>query len=45
VVVDLIVSCLDGLLYPRVLGQPRPVSASLRAVLTDQLRHTLGVDR
>ncbi|WP_220131310.1 TetR/AcrR family transcriptional regulator [Streptomyces sp. PT12] len=43
VVTDLIVACLDGLLYPRVLGQPHPRTGPLRELLLDQLRHTLGV--
>lgn len=42
---DLIVACLDGLLYPRVLAHPRPVPAALRTVLLDQLQHALGVER
>lgn len=42
-IVDLIVTTLDGLLYPKVLGQPRPAGNGLRNLLVDQLRTTLEV--
>ncbi|NDL58303.1 TetR/AcrR family transcriptional regulator [Phytoactinopolyspora mesophila] len=42
-VVDVVVAALDGLLYPRVLEQPRPDSDGFRHVLLDQLASTLGV--
>ncbi|MEV4895250.1 TetR/AcrR family transcriptional regulator [Nonomuraea sp. NPDC055795] len=45
VITDLIVTTLDGLLYPRVLAQPRPAGPDLRDLLLDQLRATLGVTR
>ncbi|MFE0152266.1 TetR/AcrR family transcriptional regulator [Nonomuraea sp. NPDC059007] len=45
VITDLIVTTLDGLLYPSVLAQPRPAVPDLRDLLLDQLRVTLGVAR
>ncbi|MFI0417782.1 TetR/AcrR family transcriptional regulator [Spongiactinospora sp. 9N601] len=45
VLVDLIVTTLDGLLYPRVLGQPRPSDDGLRELLLEQLATTLEVER
>lgn len=45
VIADLIVTTLDGLLYPRVLDHPLPSIDGLRALLLDQLRTTLEVAR
>ncbi len=42
-VVDVLVAALDGLLFPRVLGQPRPDTDPFRDVLLDQLATTLEV--
>ncbi len=42
-IVDATVATLDGLLFPRVLAQPRPDHDGVRAVLLGQLSGTLGV--
>lgn len=41
-VVDVLIASLDGLLFPRMLAQPRPSLDDFRAVLLDQLAATVG---